>query len=108
MSRWELFNKSNTLKAGADPVVPGFGYPLIDYKMNPLQEYTSGARKITTFAELDLAKLRIADFEHNQCAHNWRRATKARSAMRLQIYQRLQLENAFETIATSFTHGAKI
>ena len=67
MSRWELF--------GADPVVPGFGYPLIDYKMNPLQEYTSGARKIGSFAELDMAKIRIADYEQNQYAHNWKRAT---------------------------------
>jgi len=125
VNRWHLGSSTGAHpRARVDPVIPGFGYPLIDYKLNPLQEcsdekseweppegYPKSTNMVQTFQnfeELGIAQMKIADFEKNQVHYNWKRATSSASAMRLQIYERCKLDQAFEIIEASFTHGAKI
>ena len=105
-----------------NPKPPAFGYPMMKFHETPREKVRNQTVVFNTFADLGEAEREIKEYEERRHDINWKRiqtnlAPVSKKGVRVQSnayemidnhYEHLRMLNAFEIIARSFTHGARL
>lgn len=86
------------------PKWPGFGYPMMNFHENPYEKTVM----VNSMNDLEMAEWEMKDYEQKRHDIAWKKLQATSYEMIDNYYEHLRMLNAFEIIAKSFTHGAKL